>query len=342
MRPFGTREELERRRFWAVELIERGEERAVIARILGVSVVSLSRWMRAAREGTLRAKPAPGRPARLSDEDVRELDGLLRQGAVAHGWHNELWTTSRVREVILRRFGVAYHPGYVSRILRDRLGWTPQRPEHRHTDRDDSAIHEWVTGTFPAVVRAAARRGADVVFVDEAGFMLEPTVRRTYAPRGETPVYRVAGPHPRISVIAGLAVRPKTGRARLEYGLLGDNLNFRWPTVLEFVRRLRARVGRPLTVVWDQIPIHTCDALKERLREVPGVVAEPLPAYAPELNPADGVWRYIKFSRLPNFAPPDLAALREAVSRELEHVRCRPELLRGFVRYTRLPIPMGR
>ena len=321
--------------------MERGEDRAVIARILGVSAVSLSRWMKAARAGTLGAKPTPGRPPRLTDADIRELEVLLGQGAVAHGWHNEFWTARRVREVIRRRFGVSYNPGHVARLLKERLGWTPQRTEHRHADRDDMAIHDWVTGTFPAVVRAAERRDAEVVFVDEAGFMLEPTVRRTYAPRGQTPVHRVAGPHPRISVVAGLAVRPRTGRARLEYGLLGDNLNFRWPTVLEFVRRLRARLGRPLTVVWDQIPIHTCDALKERLRQVPGVVAEPLPAYAPELNPADGVWRYIKNSRLPNFAPPDLGVLRATVTGELDRVQRRPDLLRGFVRYTRLPIPVG-
>jgi transposase len=340
MRPFGTQEELERRRYRAVELMERGEDRTVIGRILGVSTSSLSKWLRAARAGKLGAKPSPGRPARLTDEDIRELEGLLEQGAVAHGWHNEFWTAGRVREVIRRRFGVSYNARYVAQILKRRLDWTPQRPVFQHADRDDMAIHDWVTGSFPAVVRAAERQDAEVVFVDEAGFMLEPTVRRTYAPRGQTPIHRFAGPHPRISVVAALAVRPRTGRVRLEFGLLGDNLNFRWPTVLEFVRRLRARLGRPLSVIWDQIPIHTCDSLKERLAQVPGVTTEPLPAYAPELNPADGVWRYIKNNRLPNFAPADLGVMRVTLTAELDRVRGRPDLLRGFVRYTRLPIPI--
>jgi transposase len=339
MRPFGNPEELERRRFRAVELMDRGEDRATICRILGVTRGSLSRWKKAARLGTLAAKPNPGRTALLSDADLRELRRLLEEGAVAHGWHNEFWTSRRVCELIRRRFGVSYNPAHVTRILRERLDWTPQRPEQRHIKRDDAAIHAWVQGTFRAVARASERRDAELVFIDEAGFMLEPTVRRTYAPRGQTPVLCVSGPHQRISVIAALSIRPKTGRVRLEYGLLADNLNFRWQTVLEFVRRLRSRIGRPAVLIWDQIAIHTCEALKEKLSEVPGVTAEPFPPYASELNPADGVWRYIKNNRLPNFTPPGLGELRVRLTDELELVRGRPELLRGFVRYTNLPIP---
>ena len=61
---------------------------------------------------------------------------------MAHGSHNQLWTADRVREVMRRRFGVTYNAGYVARILTHRLGWTPQRPEHRHADRDDLATHD--------------------------------------------------------------------------------------------------------------------------------------------------------------------------------------------------------
>ena len=59
-------------------------------------------------------------------------------------------------------------------------------------NRDEKAIRFWVRKTFPAILAAAAARGADVVFVDEAGFRLQPTVRRTYAPRGQTPVLKIA------------------------------------------------------------------------------------------------------------------------------------------------------
>ena len=154
--------------------------------------------------------------------------------------------------------------------------------------------------------------------------MLEPTVRRL-SPRGEPPAQRIAQPRRRGSVIAGLAVLPQTGRARLESGPVGGRLNFRWPPVLKSSGGCgpgSAGCSRSSGTRSQSTP-----ATHSSAGRVPGVVAEPLPAYAPELNPADGVWRYIKTSRLPNLAPPDLAALREAVLRELDHVRGRPDLL---------------
>jgi transposase len=338
MRPYGTNEELKRRRFHAVELMERGEAPTVISRILGVSRASLWRWREAARAGTLAGKPNLGPRPRLDDEQIAELEKMLEEGATAHGWKNELWTCKRVREVILRRFSISYDPAHIARILRKRLGWTPQLPEHWHTNRDEFQINEWISKDFAAVVRAAIRRDGEVVFIDEAGFMLEPTIRKTYSPRGQTPIHRFSGPHPKISVISSLTVRPQTRRIRLDWEMLSDNLNFRWPAIFEFVWRLRTRLARPITIIWDQIPIHTCESLVARLTEMPSVVYKTFPPYAPEINPADGIWRYIKTNRIPNYAPSDLGVLRSTLTDELNRLRKRPDLLRGFIRYTELPI----
>lgn len=117
MRPRGYAQELERRRFRAVELMDQGEPRKLIARILGVSPAALSRWRKLADAGALKAKPQPGAPRRLSDQDLQRLEGLLLQGATAHGWLNDLWTGSRVSQVIERHFGIKYHPAHVSRML---------------------------------------------------------------------------------------------------------------------------------------------------------------------------------------------------------------------------------
>src|SRR5216684_3925295 len=111
MRSKGTAAELERRRRRAVELVEQGEAPAVVARILGVTRSSLHRWRRMARYGTgLAATPATGARRRLTDPQMKELEGLLDEGAPAHGFPNELWTSARVAQVIRRRFGVQYHP----------------------------------------------------------------------------------------------------------------------------------------------------------------------------------------------------------------------------------------
>lgn len=340
MRPQGSPEELERRRFRAVELLERGEPPAGVARILGVSPRALSRWRRMAGAGTLKARPIPGRPCRLTDTNYRDLEELLAKGAVEHGWPNNLWTAARVAQVIRTRFGVTYHPGYVSWLLKRRLNWTCQRPAHHHKDRNDTAIQSWAKEAFPTILKAAQARGAYLAFVDEAGFMLEPTVRRTYAPRGKTPVHRIGNPHARISAIGVITLSPSLDTIGLRYGLLGDNLNFQGPTVVQFLRTLRTEISAPLTIVWDQIAIHDCEEVEEYLASTREVVAEPFPAYAPELNPADGIWRYIKYGRLANYTPPDLGILRHKVTEELERLKGRVELLRSFVRFTKLPIDL--
>ena len=83
----------------------------MVARILGVRPSSLHRWRRMARQaGGLAARPAPGRSRRLTDLQLAQLERLLRQGATAHGFPNQLWTSARVAQLIRRHFGVAYHP----------------------------------------------------------------------------------------------------------------------------------------------------------------------------------------------------------------------------------------
>ena len=340
MRPQGTVGELERRRFRAVKLIEEGVPRKWIVRVLGVSRGALSRWCKLAASGRLQAKPHSGRPRRLTDEDYQHLKELLSEGAAAHGWDNNLWTCARVSEVIKKHFGVEYDRGHVARLLRDRLDWTCQRPTFRHIDRDDAAIKRWVRRRFPRVVKEAAARGAYVVFIDEAGFLLEPIVRRTYAPRGHTPVQRVADKHGRISAIGAILVSPQRDRIRLQYGLLANNVNFRGPTVAQFLRTLQADLAAPMTVFWDQIPIHNCSAVDEYLATASDVAIEPFPPYAPELNPADGIWRYTKYGRLANYCPPDLSALRSKITTELDRLQGQAELLKSFVRFTKLPIDL--
>src|SRR5947209_7062729 len=122
MRPKGTAAELERRRRRAVELVEQGESPTRVARILGVTPTSLHRWRRLARQPHgLDAKPAPGPTPRLTDRQLRELEQLLLQGAQAHGWPNQLWTADRVARLLRQRFGIAYHPEHVRKLLKRRL-----------------------------------------------------------------------------------------------------------------------------------------------------------------------------------------------------------------------------
>jgi hypothetical protein len=223
--------------------------------------------------------------------------------------------------------------------LKQHLNWTCQRPKHQNINRDDDEIERWVGEEFPRILKAAAERGAHVVFVDEAGFMLEPTVRRTLAPRGKTPIYRIADPHGRISVVGAITVSPDQESIRFIYDVIEDNTNYRGQSIARFLRSLRSELAGPLTTIWDQIPIHRGQPVQKLIEET-DLVSEPFPLHAPELNAVDRVWGYVKYNRIPNFAPPDLGVLRSTLTVEFDRLGSKPDLLRSLIHSTGLPIAL--
>jgi transposase len=254
-RPPGTADELERRRRRAVEAVADGQPRKTVAEVLGVHYKTVARWVRDARTpGGVTAKPQHRTRPGLSDADLRTLAALLAKGAKAHGWHNELWTAARVARLIDREFGLDYHPEHVRKILKRRLGWTSQKPRRKARERDDKEVARWVGDEFPHVVRQAWERRAYLVFLDESGFFLTPTVRRTLAPRGQTPALAAWDRRDRWNAIRCVTLSPVAGRPGLYFELLDHTI--RGPDVVAFVSELHRRLG-PLTVVWDRNPIHS-------------------------------------------------------------------------------------
>jgi transposase len=333
---------LERRRRRAVELVEGGESPSVVARVLGVHETSVHRWRRLARaEAGLGAKPHKGPTPRLSDEQLARLEQLLLQGAQHHGWPNQLWTAARVAAVIERHFRLRYHPEHVRKILKGRLGWTSQKPQLRASEQDDKEVHRWLGDEFPRIVREAWHRGATLVFLDESGFMLTPTVRRTLAPRGKTPVLPALQRHDRISVISCVTLGIKARQPKLYFELMPEGLNITAEDVVAFLDGLRRGLPGPLTLIWDRHNIHSRSRLvKGWLAGQPGVVLEDLPGYAPALNPDEMVWAWLKYGRLCNLAPANVRELRDHLLTELEWAAFDREMLAGFFNHAHLGVQL--
>jgi transposase len=339
-RPIGTPEELERRRRRGVELLQQGASPTTIAHFLGVNRSSIYRWQYRAKDGpdALAAQPHPHPPPRLSVSQLRELETLLIEGPQAHGWPNALWTTIRVAKVIEQRFHIRYHHDHVGRFLRQRLGWTPQKPQRRARERDEKAILDWQSQKFPGIAEEAQKRGAHLVFLDESGFMLTPSVRRTWAPRGQTPILDAWDRRDRISAISSITVSPKNRSLNLYFDLLPDNTNATAEHVVDYLRELRQRLG-PLTVIWDGSKIHDrAKLVKAFLAEHPEIVTELLPAYAPEMNPDELVWAWTKYARLGNLAATNTDWLRDYIITEMVYLRQHPDLLASFIEKTKLPL----
>lgn len=321
-----TAAEYRRRR--AVELIAQGEPVSLIARILGVSREAIYRWNSKLQSGhSLKTAPRSGRPRKLKKDHLNTLNELLLQGATAHGWPNDLWTAKRVGKIIRKHFSIKCSIGTIRRLLKHDLGWTVQRPIQQEKERNDVEVKQWMEHTFPQIVRDAFSTPAYIVFVDEAGFMSAPTRRQTYAPRGKTPIIKVTDVHGRISVAGAITVSPVRRNLGFIYNLLPNNVNYHGDTVAKFMKEICRHIKGAIILLWDGFSIHRCPPVYKFLEQNPRVRIESFPAYAHELNPVDKAWLYIKYDRLPNYAPTNLNELRRRLMRELEALRRKPKVL---------------
>src|SRR5262249_61550967 len=110
------------------------------------------------------------------------------RGRRARGGHSGLCTPPGLAGLIARESRTRPPREPARETLRGGRGGSSQKPRRSARERDDQEVARWVRDEFPRIVREAHRRRAYLAFLDESGFLLTPTVRRTLAPRGKTPV----------------------------------------------------------------------------------------------------------------------------------------------------------
>src|SRR5438034_4665252 len=151
----------EGRRQQAWQLHQQGWKQTLIAQALGVSQGAVSQWLKRATEhgvDALRAHPAPGLQPRLSPQQRTQWVDLLSQGAETFGFRGAVWTCRRVARLIKDEFGISYHPAHVSRILAQ-IGWSPQKPILRASQRDEAAIASWYSKRWPSLKKKRGSKG---------------------------------------------------------------------------------------------------------------------------------------------------------------------------------------
>lgn len=173
-----------------------------------------------------------------------------------------------------------------------------------------------------------------MVFADEAGFLLVPNVRRTWAPRGKTPIIRHRYQRDKVSAISAITVSAQRQRLGLYLHFHYDNITH--VEVALFLRDLLRHLRGHVIVVWDSGSIHKGPDVRALLERTRRLHVERFPGYAPELNPDEFVWTYYK-RELSNGRPADIDALMKELFRLTRKVRRRPDLLHGFVAAADLP-----
>jgi transposase len=153
MRGRGSPEEHEYRRLLAVQRVSEGSSVEEVAEFLGVDPRSVRRWVAAYRESggqSLLSRPVPGRPPKLTLTQEKIVRRWLAESPREHGFETELWTASRLGQLIQEEFGIRLHPRYLSAWLRDR-GFTPQKPQRVPRQRDPKAIAAWLESDWPRI-----------------------------------------------------------------------------------------------------------------------------------------------------------------------------------------------
>jgi len=320
---------LEEIRRMAVQRVWEGERASVVMASYGFARPVIYRWLRQARgKGrglrALRSRKGTGRPRRLTAKQEQQLFRWINgKDPRQHGFDFGLWTRLVVRKLIAEKFGVNLGVTAVGKLLA-KLGLTPQKPLKRAYERDPAAIAAWKRDTYPSIARRAKRRGADIYFWDESGFRADAVQGTTWSARGRTAIVPV--PSQRQSVSAASAVNARGGFWFATYkGGMNAGL------FIGMLKVLMRRRRKPLYLILDSLPAHKAKVVQDYVASTKGKLElHFLPGYAPELNPDELVWNYMKRTGTAKRPLLKGESLHDRIDAELLQIQRNAALVRSF------------
>jgi transposase len=326
--PTANEQQRYERRRAVVEAVLRGEPIGVVARVFRVAMRSVFDWLSWYRQGgwhALKEGRRSGRPRKVSAEVMRWLyDAVTLGNPLQYQFEFCLWTLGIIREMLRREHGIELSKSSVSRLLAH-LGLSPQRPLYKSYKQDPAALERYLKREFPELREEARRKGAVIFFVDEAAIRSDSHRGTTWGKIGTTPVVLDSGERFGLRLISAVSPRGDMRFASFE----GRMTSARF---VDFIRKLRSDVGRPIIVIADNASYHTGKPVTEYCEQSGGeVVVHNLPAYAPELNPDEQVWNHAKakLSRIPFITRKEM---KRAALSVLRSIQANTKLILSFFR----------
>jgi len=318
---------LEAYRFRAIDLRKKGWKVNKIAEAFGINRRAVTRWFYVYKQNgklALKSKKAKGAEYKLSKNELKEILLMLNDDATIYGFETPLWTCRRVQQIIIKKTNKKIHTTNIMRLFR-KLKLSPQKPERLATQRDRVAIRKWKREEWPEIEEHRRRWQAMLYFQDESGISLTPVLGRTWAPKGKTPKVMVTGN--RGSFIVTSAISP-AGKLifRIEKGKVHAKEH------IEFLKQImKQHPHRKIIIIEDRSPVHRAkkvDIFVEQNKKKLAVYR--LPSYAPELNPDEHVWKYLKAYQLKNHQAQNTEELKHLVKRKMQSIQRRKKLLHSF------------
>lgn len=332
-----SHETLETMRRMAVRRVKEGERPSAVMKSLGLCRTTIYRWLRADRRGgekALRSRRAPGRTPKLTARQKLQVRGWINgKDPRQFGFDFGLWTRKIVADLIRRKLKVRLGVTAVGRLLAE-LEITPQKPLRRAYERDPEAIARWKRQEYPSIQARAKKRRGKIFFLDEAGVRSDQVLGRTWGLKGQTPEVPTSGKRQSVSAISAVSAR-----GEFWYEIYGERLNA--TRFIELLKRFMRHRKSPVLLILDGHPAHGAKAVAKYVKSLKGrLELYFLPGYAPELNPDEFVWNYLKREGVAKKPLRQGESLRSRMEADLAAIQARPDLVRSFfhaesVAYTR-------
>lgn len=289
-RKLSTDEQALLRRLAAQQVLN-GESPTVVTRRYGLGDRTIYKWVKIAKEKGLDAlapKPRSGRGKILSEFEAEEVKRWILSGDPRQfGFDFGLWTRQIVANLIKERLGHEMSLGAVGDLLH-RQGLTPQKPMRRAYERDDEAIKEWKEKTYPEIKKSAKKQGAEIFWLDEASIRSDDPLLRTWGLKGQTPTVKTSGQRQGINAISAIS-----NKGGFWYEVYTHRFNA--DVFIECLKDLLANRRKSIYIIMDGHPVHKSKKVRDFVKEIKGrLTIFILPPYAPDLNPDELVWNYIR------------------------------------------------
>ncbi len=272
----------------------------------------------------LRSSKGTGRPRKLTPaQEQQVLRWVNGKNPQQYGFDFGLWTRNLVRELVQAKYAVTLSLASIGAMLA-RLNLTPQKPLQRAYQRDPEAIERWQRDTCPAIVRQARQENADIFFWDESGFRADSVHGKTWAQRGETPVVERPGQRQSISAASAVNAKGAFWFATYEGGLSGE-------LFVTLLRKLMFNRKKGVHLIVDGLPAHKKAVVKDYVASTQGkLTLHFLPGYAPDLNPDELVWSYVKRTGVARRPLRKGEKLGPRIHEQLACIGENPQLIRSF------------
>ncbi|MDQ3255857.1 MAG: IS630 family transposase [Acidobacteriota bacterium] len=308
----------------AILAVMTGQHFEAVARTLRVTPPTVQEWLRLflcyGVKGAPRRK-STGRPAKLSPARKAELARLIEAGPSAAGFSGACWRSPMVQQLIQDRFSVLYNVFYIAELLQS-LGFSFQKAKFVSDHLDEVERRRWRTQTWPQILRLARAQGALLLFGDEASFPQWGTLSYTWARRGQQPTVKTSGKRHGYKVFGLLDYF--TGRF-FSQGWEGRLNSASYTT---FLQHVLAQTTQAIVLIQDGARYHTsAETRRFFAAHAARLTVFQLPAYSPDYNPIEKLWKKIKEheTHLHYFAT--FAALTEKVEAALLQFANAPEAI---------------